>query len=629
MNALKNIKDLPQDDAIGQIASLVHSMTGVNFGSKQRAMIEARVQKRINELHLADAQDYLAYIKDNYAHETRMLVSILTTHYTYFFREFVHFELLKKQYLKECIKAAKESGKKKLRFLSAGCSKGHEVYSLAMFLANEMPKIDPEFDFSIRGIDIDDNSVAFAKNGVYTQEDLTKCPMNYLSNHFAKGTGDISQYSKARESLKKHVTFSTHSVLELDKMPEKELYDAVFCRNLLIYFNEDQIKKVIPLMLKCMYPHGVLFLGISESINGYELPIKSEGHSVYRHEKYDKKDLPALSLVPHKKEQDNVRVLVVDDSKTVHSILEKILTPEYGFVIAGHAMNGIEAHEFVQKNGEKSFDVMTLDIHMPEQTGFEYLTTHFHGTSHPPVVMISSVARNDASLALGCLTKGASDFIEKPALSNLDESGDEIRAKLRCAVSSRGQASGYHFDREHAKMSKAIMTSPEKKLIVIVGHFSARQSMMKILRELRPAGVKNLPPVLIALESSEMLLPEYAQFFSSLSIQPVRLLVSGKMQSLNVDSVTLADASLVISDLGNQASFDKSACALNVFGYPSNTTMQALLNLKRQGSALFIEDCAEKVPSDQYRRFVGLASGYTPATSFPYLVTNFLLKGAV
>src|SRR5262249_5758663 len=156
----------------------------------------------------------------------------------------------------------------------------------------------------------------------------------------------------------------------------------------------DKIKLIASEILKCLNPGGFLFLGLTENLMGMDLPITFLGSSIYRKTpEQGKAALPALPAAD-KPVAKLMRVLCVDDSKTVPSVLKNVLTPEFGFEVAGVAENGFEAAQFLKNN---QVDLVTLDIHMPEQDGVQYLKSNFN-EKHPPVVIVSTIAREDADL---------------------------------------------------------------------------------------------------------------------------------------------------------------------------------------------------------------------------------------
>lgn len=143
-------------------------------------------------------------------------------------------------------------------------------------------------------------------------------------------------------------------------------------------------------------------------------------------------------------ENQPIRVLCVDDSASIIALLKAILSPKFGFTVVGVAENGKVAVQMVK---ELKPDIMTLDIHMPELDGVSYMENHFSKDAHPPVVMISSVAREEAELAQRAISAGASDYVEKPAFNNLNKHAEEIRMKLHTAFkASQSNIARQNFD---------------------------------------------------------------------------------------------------------------------------------------------------------------------------------------
>ena len=203
---------------IEKVSNVVHKISGNRLGDKQAYMVETRVKKRMMELGIKSADEYAKYIDQNLDHESYILVGLITTHHTFFFREFPHFEILKSK-LPELLAGAKKRGDKNLTVWSAACSRGHEVYSLAMFLDFHIPQIDPSMSFKILGTDIDGESVKIANNGVYHHNEIKEIPMNFMGTNWAKGTGEIALYSKVKTILKSKCEFKPGNLLKI--------YDAV------------------------------------------------------------------------------------------------------------------------------------------------------------------------------------------------------------------------------------------------------------------------------------------------------------------------------------------------------------------------------------------------------------------
>jgi chemotaxis protein methyltransferase CheR len=167
-------------------------------------------------------------------------------------------------------------------------------------------------------------------------------------------------------------------------------FDVIFCRNVFIYFESHQVESISKDILGHLLPHGIYFSGISEPLSGLKLEVQSIGPSAYIHkaaayaakESMPFKNQPTLRIVPEQglpAEEKLIKVLCVDDSPSIHTLLKKILSKENGFEIMGTAMNGADA---IEKLKSMKVDVVTLDIHMPIMDGITYLEKHFT-TSHP------------------------------------------------------------------------------------------------------------------------------------------------------------------------------------------------------------------------------------------------------
>jgi chemotaxis protein methyltransferase CheR len=134
---------------VKEVSLIVNKLSGIQLGEKQFAMVENRVKSRMVRLGLSSAPDYLQYLKTHLEQESMALLSLITTHHTYFFREFTHFDFLIREGLKNIIDGVRARGDRKLRVWSSACSRGQEVYTLAMFLSAHLPQMAPEIDFEI------------------------------------------------------------------------------------------------------------------------------------------------------------------------------------------------------------------------------------------------------------------------------------------------------------------------------------------------------------------------------------------------------------------------------------------------------------------------------------------------
>lgn len=468
---------------VKEVCQLVSNMSGIQLGEKQYPMVENRLKSRMLRLQITDPDLYLDYLRTHIEVESQSLLSLITTHHTYFFREFAHFEFLLKGGLQKSIEAARLRGDKLIRVWSAACSRGQEVYTLAMFLNYHLAQMAPDVNYQIWGTDVDPQSVKVASNGVYPFKELKQVPAHYLGQNWARGTGDIADFAKVKKELRDRCHFQTHNLTSPGVAPGGGVkFDWIFCRNVYIYFDQAQIKKITQDLMADLDASGYLFIGVSETINGLGLKYDSVGPSVYQHPR-------STSVVAAKKPDptpkevvfslpEKLRVLCVDDSSSILTLLKKILGPSDGFEVVGTATNGREAMDFLKHN---KVDVLTLDIHMPEMDGISYLERNMN-SSHPPIVMLSSVNRENADVAAKALQLGASDYVEKPSMANLLERGDEIRAKLKMAFLNKGLKLNSQLDQAFKRSFE--IQNPEEKMRLFFSSIGEKRKISYILKNL-------------------------------------------------------------------------------------------------------------------------------------------------
>ena len=619
--------------AIAKIAVLARELTGVQLSDRHQSMIASRLNKRLSELGLESLSDYVNYFYAHRLEETPKLVGLLTTHHTYFFREFSHFEYLLSHALPELIPIIKARGDGKLRIWAAACSRGQEVYSLAMYLDLHLKRLDPSIQYEILGTDIDPESVAIAKNGVYLRSELKEIPLPLLADHWVKGTGEIEAYAKAKKSLRDHCRFHSANLLELKPgSSPNEKFDLIFCLNVFIYFNQDQIRSITQELLSRLTLEGFFFIGISESLSGLKLPVGSPGPSVYRHKaQHDislTKNKPVLAktssrqssagtktVLPGLKVAEAVakpiRVLCVDDSPSILTLLKQILSKEHGFEVVGVAKNGLEASKQVAALNP---EVLTLDIHMPEQTGIEYLEKNFK-PGHPPVVMVTSVSRENADLAGRALSLGAADYVEKPALTNIAERGEEIRNKVRCSLLMKTAASPSHLSLDRSFQKASRIEKPETKLRIVVLPLSARSKLKFLFNEW--TGVQ--PPTLLFVEGAKDALPALAETLSKEVGHKITAPTSAPA-SLNPNEIILLDFSSAAQSVIAGIAKNKKISIL-VFGDIPKASAEKILQF--QGAHLVLEDLGSGKGA---KALIDVANDIVLHTSFAYLSNEFFAE---
>ncbi len=258
------------------LADLLRQRTGIVLNSSKMNMVYTRLARRLRELRLSSFADYCDLIKgpDGEA-EMGTLINALTTNLTRFFREPHHFDHVRSQLLSD-FKARAGSRNGRLRIWSAGCSSGEEPYTLAMLLADELPAA-LRTDAKILATDLDTNMVATGKRGIYAQSAFEDMPRQTRDAHFdAHGAGQLA----ARPHLRELITFKQLNLMEA--WPVKGPFDAIFCRNVMIYFDNPTKAELVRRFHDLLAPGGFLYIGHSESLIDNKTSLTIAGRTIYR-----------------------------------------------------------------------------------------------------------------------------------------------------------------------------------------------------------------------------------------------------------------------------------------------------------------------------------------------------------
>lgn len=244
------------------IAAVIYEDAGIVLKPFKMALVYSRLAKRVRKLGLAGFEEYCNLISSEAGGaERREMLAALTTNVTHFFRENHHFEHMREVTLPPLIEAAKKGGR--VRFWSAGCSNGHEPYSIAMTILSMMPDA-PKYDIKILATDIDPYVVAFGKAGLYDEAAVEPVAPNLKKRWFTpKGGG--KQYEAVPE-MRSMIAFRELNLI--GPWPMKGRFDAIFCRNVLIYFDEATREAIWHRFCDKLDPSGYLYVGHSERVSG-------------------------------------------------------------------------------------------------------------------------------------------------------------------------------------------------------------------------------------------------------------------------------------------------------------------------------------------------------------------------
>lgn len=259
------------------IRHVVGENAGIVLGPNKRQLVQGRLARRLRELGLPSYEAYCEYLRDAGPEELVGLINAITTNVTSFFRENHHFEALASYMLPEAMK--RNAASRRLRVWSAGCSTGEEPHCIAMVAAEVLPAT-PRYDFKILATDIDSDVVAAATTGIYPVDRMSSVSSERLKRFFQKGTGDNEGCAVAKHELKSMITFRTLNLLHT--WPMKGPFDVIFCRNVMIYFDQPTRERLVNRFSEMLVPGGYLCIGHSESIHAGSAPFKLVGKTIYR-----------------------------------------------------------------------------------------------------------------------------------------------------------------------------------------------------------------------------------------------------------------------------------------------------------------------------------------------------------
>jgi chemotaxis protein methyltransferase CheR len=255
------------------LATLANTRTGIVLADNKKDMVYSRLVRRIRALGLSSFAEYCELMQSEAGDgEMGNLVNAITTNLTSFFREAHHFEHLHQEVLAPL--AARPPAPKKLRIWSAGCSAGMESYSIAMTVKSAIKDLKG-WDARILATDIDTNMLETGRNGEYAAEQYSNIPTAHRADVAQKGSK--IQMSPALQEL---IAFKHLNLLEA--WPMSGQFDAVFCRNVVIYFDKPTQAKLFSRMADLIRPNGWLYIGHSENLFKVCDRFELVGRTIYR-----------------------------------------------------------------------------------------------------------------------------------------------------------------------------------------------------------------------------------------------------------------------------------------------------------------------------------------------------------
>jgi chemotaxis protein methyltransferase CheR len=267
-----------------QLRAFIHLHTGIALSDHKRALVYARLAKRLRHHHLECFADYYTLLteQDPAGEELVEMINCITTNKTDFFREAHHFRFLADHAFPHFRARAAGGGSRRLRLWSAGTASGEEAYTLAMSVREAFP-VHETWDIRILATDIDTRVLAHAELGEYTAEQATRIPDVLLHRYFYHGEGENAGRVQAKQMLKDLIRFRRLNLVD-ETWPMRGLFEVIFCRNVIIYFDRVTQRRLIDRFTQLLSPGGYLFLGHSESLIDAGSKLRHISQSVYQHQ---------------------------------------------------------------------------------------------------------------------------------------------------------------------------------------------------------------------------------------------------------------------------------------------------------------------------------------------------------
>jgi chemotaxis protein methyltransferase CheR len=266
------------DSEFAFLRTFVYEHCGISLGEHKRQLVQGRLLRRLRALKLRDFQSYCELLRRDPQGELGELASAISTNVTAYFRESHHFDLLTNELLPRWLAEKKNGGR--LRIWSAGCATGEEPYTLAIVLAEALEKLGSHVDAKILATDLSPQALETARKGVYPIERLEGVSTERRRRWFLRGEGEYDQYACVHPRLRELVSILPLNLLH--DWPMQGTFDAIFCRNVVIYFDKPTKQRLFQRYAGLLPEGGYLFLGHSESMYGLNENFDLIGRTVYR-----------------------------------------------------------------------------------------------------------------------------------------------------------------------------------------------------------------------------------------------------------------------------------------------------------------------------------------------------------
>lgn len=260
------------DRDFNRLSNFIMQEYGIKMPPVKKVLLQSRLQRRLKALNFISFKDYVDYVfsPQGQQEEVIHMMDVVSTNKTDFFREPVHFEYLANHVLPQLLTKSTDCH---LKLWSAGCSSGEEPYTIAIILS-EFAKKNRNIDFSILATDISTRMLKIAVEAIYDEHKIQVIPEELKKKYFLRSKNRQEKKVRIIPELRNKITFRRLNLIS-DRYQLFEKYDIIFCRNVLIYFEREIQYEILQRLCLYLKTNGYLFLGHSESIIGFNLPLKT------------------------------------------------------------------------------------------------------------------------------------------------------------------------------------------------------------------------------------------------------------------------------------------------------------------------------------------------------------------
>lgn len=265
------------------ISSFIEGEFGIKMPPVKKIMLTSRLAKRLKALGLGSYSEYYRYIRsvEGMKGELFIFTDLVSTHETGFFREPQHFDYLVSSVLPELADLNGAGIRRPLSVLSAACSTGEEAYTIAIMCGEYGRNCGSTCLYRITGTDISARVVQDAARGMYRESSVTNVPVHIRRRYFMEGKGAKAGLVRIVPELRACTEFFTMNLMD-STYPFTGKFDIIFCRNALIYFDRENQEKILQRLASFLKKGGYMFIGHSETMAGYDVPVRCVDPTVYR-----------------------------------------------------------------------------------------------------------------------------------------------------------------------------------------------------------------------------------------------------------------------------------------------------------------------------------------------------------